>query len=301
MRAEAVACGRAQRRDRAADSARRRPKTSSPNVRFSAVSRSAAAVSGPFAVAEHRDPAAVFADPVDGGLGRADPPVDADHAGIAVLRGDLVGAEVGPGQNAFRIALAPRDVAGGDVVESSTADRTSRISPATSGTGATPTATWARRPVSMSMPSFPTTRRLATGWPSLGGSMTNCPIPTSRSFPGSPPPTSTGMGDRLAASTPKCRHAAAGGQARHRQCQGRPLHGIRRLADRTVVLTDKDRLNSSGRRYLTYFKYAPTVSARCFNASIIVWNAPSMHRPGALPPWHTPTDFHSPGILRIRT
>ncbi len=55
---------------------------------------------------------AVDVDPV-----RADHPVDVDEALVAALRGDLLGRELGAVDEAFRIALAERDVAGGVLVE----------------------------------------------------------------------------------------------------------------------------------------------------------------------------------------
>ena len=56
-------------------------------------------------------------DAVDIDLVRADHPVDVDKAGIAALRLDLILRQRGAVEEAFRIALAKRDVARGVFIE----------------------------------------------------------------------------------------------------------------------------------------------------------------------------------------
>src|SRR5882757_1162449 len=73
--------------------------------------------SGPFALAEHRHPAAIGMDAVDIDFGRADHPVDMDQALIAALCHDLRRRQLGAVDEAFRIALAKRDVGRGVLVE----------------------------------------------------------------------------------------------------------------------------------------------------------------------------------------
>src|SRR3569832_696910 len=71
----------------------------------------------PLALAEHRHLAAVGQNAVDIGLGRADHPVDMDQALVAALRRDLLRRELGAVDEAFRIALAERDVRRSVLVE----------------------------------------------------------------------------------------------------------------------------------------------------------------------------------------
>src|SRR5882672_4510370 len=73
--------------------------------------------SGPFALAEHRHPAAIGMDAIDIGLARADHPVDMDQALIAALRHDMLRCQLGAVDEAFRIALPERDVGRGVLVE----------------------------------------------------------------------------------------------------------------------------------------------------------------------------------------
>ena len=66
---------------------------------------------------EDRDASAVGVNAVNVGLIRADHPVDMDQALVAALRCNLLGCQLGAVDEAFRIALSERDVAGGVLVE----------------------------------------------------------------------------------------------------------------------------------------------------------------------------------------
>src|ERR1700738_5060622 len=79
--------------------------------------RAATDQSGPLALAEYRDAAAVGVNAVDVDFIRTDHPVDVDEALVAALRGDLLWRQSVAIDEAFRIALAERDVAGGVLVE----------------------------------------------------------------------------------------------------------------------------------------------------------------------------------------
>ena len=82
----------------------------------------------PLALAEHRHPAAVGVHAVDVDLVRADHPVDVDQALVAALRRDLRRRQAAAVEEAFRIALAERDVAGGVLVEQRVEEQTARSS-----------------------------------------------------------------------------------------------------------------------------------------------------------------------------
>src|SRR4051812_29835190 len=71
----------------------------------------------PLALAEYRDTAAVGMNAVDVGLGRADHPVDVNEALVAALRRNLLRRQLAAVDEAFRVALAERDVRGGVLVE----------------------------------------------------------------------------------------------------------------------------------------------------------------------------------------
>src|ERR1700682_3713084 len=73
-------------------------------------------LSAPLALAEHGDAAAIGVNTVGVDVIRADHPVDVDQALVAALRGDLLWRQLGAVDEAFRIALAKRDVAGGGSV-----------------------------------------------------------------------------------------------------------------------------------------------------------------------------------------
>src|SRR5712672_2294990 len=66
--------------------------------------------SRPLALAEYRDASAVGMNTVDVDLLRTDHPVDMNQALLAALRGDLMRRQIGAVEEAFRIALAQRDV-----------------------------------------------------------------------------------------------------------------------------------------------------------------------------------------------
>src|SRR6476661_8972047 len=74
-------------------------------------------LSRPLALAEYGYASAVGVNAVDVGLIRADHPVDMDQALVAALRRNLLRRQPGAIDEAFRIALAERDVAGGVLVE----------------------------------------------------------------------------------------------------------------------------------------------------------------------------------------
>src|SRR5437667_4402460 len=74
-------------------------------------------LSRPLAVAEYGHASAVGVNAIDVGLIRADHPVDMDQALVAALRRHLLGRQLGAVDEAFRIALSERDVAGGVLVE----------------------------------------------------------------------------------------------------------------------------------------------------------------------------------------
>src|SRR5580692_6378646 len=73
--------------------------------------------SGPLALPEYRHAPAVGIKSVDIDLVRADHPVDVDQAGITALGCNLLRRQVGAIEEALRIALAKRDVAGSVLVE----------------------------------------------------------------------------------------------------------------------------------------------------------------------------------------
>src|ERR1700743_1425289 len=73
--------------------------------------------SGPLALPEHRYTPAIGIKTVDIDLIGADHPVDMDQAGIAALRCNLLWRQAGAVEEAFRVALAKRDVAGRILVE----------------------------------------------------------------------------------------------------------------------------------------------------------------------------------------
>src|ERR1700722_15523599 len=73
--------------------------------------------SRPLALAEHRRASAVRIEAVDVDLVRADHPVDMDHALVAAPLRDLLGRELRAVDEALRVALPERDVAGGVLVE----------------------------------------------------------------------------------------------------------------------------------------------------------------------------------------
>ena len=73
--------------------------------------------SSPLALAENRYTPAVGVNAVDVNLVRADHPVDMDEALVAALRRDLLGRQLLAADEAFRIALAERDMTGGVLVE----------------------------------------------------------------------------------------------------------------------------------------------------------------------------------------
>src|ERR1700676_1410325 len=79
--------------------------------------RAARGPSGPLALPEYGYPPAVGVDTVDVDFIRADHPVDVDEALVAALRGNLLRRQLRTVDEAFRIALAERDVAGGVLVE----------------------------------------------------------------------------------------------------------------------------------------------------------------------------------------
>src|SRR5665811_446239 len=74
-------------------------------------------LSGPLALPEYGHASAVCESTVDVNFIRADHPVDMDQALVAALRGDLLRRQLATVDEAFRIALAERDVAGGVLVE----------------------------------------------------------------------------------------------------------------------------------------------------------------------------------------
>src|SRR5580658_4321432 len=76
-----------------------------------------ASPSRPLAFAEDRRAGALRVEAVDVDLVRADHPIDMDHALVAALLGDLLGAELRAVDEAFRVALPKRDVACGVLVE----------------------------------------------------------------------------------------------------------------------------------------------------------------------------------------
>src|ERR1043166_1927388 len=76
-----------------------------------AILRQKVATSSPLALAEHRNAAAIGMDAGDICLVRADHPVDVDQALVAALRGDLLRREPCAVDEAFRVALAERDMA----------------------------------------------------------------------------------------------------------------------------------------------------------------------------------------------
>src|SRR6516165_11379903 len=73
--------------------------------------------SGPLAFSEYGHASAVSIEPVDIDLVGTDHPVDVDETRIAALGGDLLRRQLRSVDEAFRIALAERDVAGGVFVE----------------------------------------------------------------------------------------------------------------------------------------------------------------------------------------
>src|SRR5215210_9114851 len=73
--------------------------------------------SSPLALSEHGHAPAVGVNAVDVGLVRAEHPVDVNEALVAALRRDLLGGRLAAVDEALRIALPQRDVAGGVLVE----------------------------------------------------------------------------------------------------------------------------------------------------------------------------------------
>src|SRR5712671_84829 len=74
-------------------------------------------LSGPLALAEYGHTPAVGMNTIDVNFIRADHPVDVDKALVAALRCNLLGRQLGAVDEAFRIALAERDMTGGILVE----------------------------------------------------------------------------------------------------------------------------------------------------------------------------------------
>src|SRR5690348_13941802 len=72
---------------------------------------------GPLALAEDGRARAVLGDAVDVDPVGADHPVDVDQALVAALGSDLLRRQFGAADEAFRIALAERDMARGVLIE----------------------------------------------------------------------------------------------------------------------------------------------------------------------------------------
>src|SRR5580692_4329296 len=73
--------------------------------------------SSPLALPEYRHAPAVSVKSVDVDLAGADHPVDVDQAAVSALGCDLLGLQLRSVDEALRVALAERDVAGGILIE----------------------------------------------------------------------------------------------------------------------------------------------------------------------------------------
>ena len=140
------------------------------------------APSGPLALAHHRHAAAVGVDAVDVDLARADHPVDVDQALVAALRRDLLRRQLGAVDEAFRVALAERDVAGGVLVEQRVVEQDAALPRSARNAAPAPLRRAGARPRRCRAPCSAPPRR-ATPWPRRCGRPRSAPAMSSISVP----------------------------------------------------------------------------------------------------------------------